>query len=228
MDFAKKVPGFIYLDKGGFFLFEPGLGSVLSLAFSTTSVRDMDIMNRVSLHGQIQAFIEQFQLQPGEFVIILSPNITFEKEILDQNQENTKIEVDKFIDTVPFDSVLSKEYPISKGVKVIACNNDMYLELKSAFEKNASSINFVVPYQVLGQDQALINNLTVDSASELLKKVDRLKQFSMVTQEKKEPIMATGVKKDGTEPKKKNTKLIFMIAIFVVLFIILGIMIVNM
>lgn len=228
MDFAKKVPGFIYLDKGGFFLFETGLGSVLSLAFSTTSVRDMDVMNRVSLHGQIQTFIQQYQIKPGDFLIILSPNITFEKEILDQDQDNIKIEVDKFIDTVPFDSVLSKEYPINKGVKVIACNNDIYLELKAVFEKNASSIDFVVPYQMLGQDQALINNLTVDSASELLKKIDKLKQLSMVIQEKKEPIILGGLQKDEAEPKKTNTKLIFMIVIFVILFAILSIMIVKM
>lgn len=230
MDFAKKQPGFMYLDKNGFYFFESGLTTVLSLAFSTASVRDMDVVNHASLIGQVQDFIGQYKLPPADFPIIFSPNITFEKDIVGQSQENTRIEIEKFTDTIPFENVLFRQYPVDKGVKVIACNDDMYREIKAGFEKAGSNVTGVVPYQMLGQDQELIKNLTIDSAIELVKKIDRLKNLSMIVATKEKPLInpASSDKRTVGQPKKINIRLFLMAGVFAILFVILGVMIVNM
>jgi hypothetical protein len=229
MDFSKKQPGFLYLDKNGFYFYESSLPTVVSLAFLTTSVRDMEVVNGSSLLNQVQGFVEQYKIAPATISLILSPNISFEKDIVGLSREASKEEVEKFLDTVPFESVISKEYPIEKGIKVIGANDDMYRELKICFEKFSSTIDSVIPYQMLGQDQTYIRNLTIDSASQLLKRVDHLKQYTMLTPEQNKPqiIQASSEKKEGSQ-KKSGTRLYAMIGIFVVLFIILGVMIIRM
>lgn len=230
MEFTKKQPAFLYLDKNGFYYFETGLAQVLSLAFLATSVKDMDVINGASIMSQIKGFIDQYALQPASITVILSPNITFEKDIVDLAHEAQEEEIKKFTDTIPFDSVLSKEYPIERGVKVIGCNDDIQLELKISFEKNAFSVDSVVPYQLMGQDQAFIRNLTLENATQLLKRVDHLKQYSMVVVEKdKSPIEQNSTdKKEQPKQKKISMRLIVMAVIFIVLFGILGIMLLRM
>ncbi len=230
MELTKKAPAFIYLDKNGFYFFETGLPQVLSLAFLATSVRDMDVINGGSLMTQVKGFIDQYRIAPATITVIFSPNITFEKDIVGLAKEAQDEEVKKFLDTVPFDSILSKEYPIEKGVKVIACNEDLYLELKMAFEKNSFSVDNAVSYQLMGQDQTYIRNLTPDNASQLVRRLDHLKQVTLLTinKEKFQPIQMADNKKEDAKPKTNKTRLIAMVAIFGVLFIILGIMIVNM
>ena len=53
-----------------------------------------------------------------------------------------------------------------------------------AFEKNSSSVDNAVAYQMMGQDQVYIRNLTPDNAIQLLKRLDHLKQVTMLTVEK--------------------------------------------
>jgi len=145
------------------------------------------------------------------------------------SREDLKEEVDKFLDTVPFESALSKEYTIEKDVKVIAANYDVYRELKLGFEKCFFSIDWVIPYQMLGQDQALIRNLTTENASQLLKRTDHLKQFNMIPVERNKTVTQNIPNKKGaTQSKKPNVRLYAMLGIFIVLFAILGIMLLRM
>ena len=137
MEFTKKQPAFIYLDKNGFYFFENGMTQVISLAFLATSVKDMDVINGGSLMTQIKGFIDQYKVTPASITIIFSPNITFEKDLVGLAHEQQEEEIKKFLETVPFDSVLSKEYQIDKGIKAIAGNADIYMQLKMAFEKKA-------------------------------------------------------------------------------------------
>ncbi len=231
MEFTKKQPAFIYLDKNGFYFFENGMTQVISLAFLATSVKDMDVINGGSLMTQVKGFIDQYKLSPAAATIIFSPNITFEKDIVDLAHDQQEEEIKKFLETVPFDSVLSKEYPINKGVKIIAVNEDIYMELKMAFEKNAWSVDNAVAYQMMGQDQTFIRNLTPDNAAQLVKRLYHLKQATLLTVEKEkfQPIeMSSDNKKEMTKTKKVNVRLFAMIGIFGILFVVLGFMIINM
>ena len=77
MESNKKQPAILYLDKNGFYFYEVGLPSVVSLAFLATSVRDMDVINGASIMTQVKSFIEQYQIPQGIINIIVSPNITY-------------------------------------------------------------------------------------------------------------------------------------------------------
>ncbi len=231
MEFNKKQSALLYLDKLGFYYYQEGLLNVVSLGFLETSVKDMDVINGASIKNQIKAFIDQYQITPASVTIILSPNVTFEKDLVGFGKEEETEQVKKFVDTIPFESVLSKVFPIANGVKVVGCNDDLYTELKMGFENNKFTVTSIVPYQLLGNDQALIQNLTIENAAQLLKRLDRLKQFSLVAEQKDKPAISTSSTQTNTiteKPKSNKPRLYAMAGIFVVLFIILGYMLLHM
>lgn len=229
MDFNKKQAALLYLDKNGFYFYIDGLPSVISLAFTDNAVKDMDVVNGASLIAQVKTFVEQYRLLPSMITIILSPNVAFEKDIAGLTREAQEEAVKNFIDTIPFESVLTKTYPIEKGVKIIGFNEDLYTELKNGFEKSSFGIESVIPYQLLGTDQTLIKNLTTDNAAQFLKRCDHLKQYTLLITERQKnlspsPSAETVVQK----PKKNYTRLFVMIGVFTVLFGVLGYMLMNM
>jgi len=228
MENTKKQPAILYLDKNGFYFYEEGLASVISLAFLATSVKDMDVINGASIMTQIKSFIDQYKIPLGIINIIVSPNITFEKDFVDLTSDALEEKTKNFVDTIPFESVMNKRYPIEKGVKVIGWNEELYLELKMSFEKNSFFVDQVIPYQLLGSDQTLIQNFTHENAAQLLKRVDHLKQFTMLTLQKEKPQMTQNTDdKKSSKPKQNKTRLFVMGGIFVILFIILGYMLLN-
>lgn len=227
MEFNKKQPALLYLDKNGFYFYVEGLPNIVSLAFLATSVKDMDVINGTSIMSQIKSFIEQYSIPPSTITIVLSPNVTFEKDIIGLTPEAQEEQVKNFTDTIPFESVLSKQYPIEKGVKVIGSNEELYLELKISFEKCSFAIDHVIPYQLLGNEQPLIQNLTLENASQFLHHIDRLKQFTMLTVPTKAQGATIQQNTKELKPKPNRTRLYAMAAVFLVLFGILAYMLLK-
>lgn len=233
MDFSKKPTALLYLDSKGFYFYEPAIANILSLTFSQTAVRDMDVIDAAELETQIKNFVTQYQVAPSSISIVLSPNLTFEKEIVGLTPEEQQETEKKFIDTIPFDDALTRSYPIPKGVKVIGCNNDLYREIKSSFVKLGFLADALIPYQFLGSDQALLQNLLVDNIATLLRKIDRYKQYNLVQEKPKviapAPTAATAAPNTpAAKPSANKMRLYAMIGVFVVLFAILGYMLMHM
>ena len=228
MESNKKQPALLYLDKNGFYFYVTGLPSVISLAFLATSVKDMDVINGASIMNQIKTFIEQYKILPCTITFIISPNITFDKDFIDLTTEEYEDKSKIYIDTIPFENVMSKAYPIEKGFKVIGWNEELYLELKISFEKCGFIVDQVIPYHLLGADQPLIQNLTQDNAAQLLRKIDHLKQFTMLrVQKDKQQVVQNQDGKKESKSKKNYTRLIAMGIIFVILFAILAFMLLK-
>lgn len=228
MESTKKQQSFIYLDRNGFYFYQPSLPTVVSLAFLEGSVKDLDVINGASVFTQIKSFIDQYGIGPAAITIIASPNVTFEKDITGFTPEQMEEEVRNFVDTIPFESVLFRKYPIENGVKVIGINEDLYTEIKVSFEKSASTVDCVVPYQLIGSDQSYIRNLTTDSAMQLVKRLDHFKQFTLLSIEKpKNEVSQNTEIKNQSKTKKSSTRLIAMVGIFTLLIIILAVMLLR-
>lgn len=230
MELGKKPPAILYLDKNGFYFYSDGLPTLTSLGFTPEVVRDMDVVNSTAFLTQIKTFVEQYQLTPSTISIVLSPNVTFEKDVVGLDKEQQDEAVKRFVDAIPFENVMYKTYPIEKGVKVIGSSEDLFTELKIAFEKLGFGIDIVIPFQLLGADQPLISNLTADNASQLLKRIYRYKQQSLFNaQQPKVEISSTPTTTTNSgKSKKNNTRLFAMIGVFAVLFAILGYMLMTM
>ena len=83
---------------------------------------------------------------------------------------------------------------------------------------------------MLGTDQGLLKEFTQENGTQLLRRLDRLRQFSLAVAVKEKPQTPQATKEttDVAKPKRNNTRLIGMVIVFVVLFAILGYMLMNM
>lgn len=218
MDFSKKQPALLYLDVNGFYFYESGTSSVVSMGFLPESVKDMDVINPTTLENQIKAFIEQGKITPCNISIILSPNLIFEKEILVTDVEKQKSEVQHYLENLPFENVASSNLPLEKGIKVSAVNEELFTSLHTAFNKFGSAVENVILYSSLGPDAQMINNLTPENANLLIKKMDKLKQQSLLRQRPK-PAATEEQKPSETTTKKKQSPRIYVMAVFLLVLI---------
>lgn len=228
MELTKKQSAILYLDSKGFYFYEQTLPNVLSMAFLETSVKDMDVINGAQLSAQIKSFVDQYNIAPGAITIILSPNVTFEKDITGLSGEDQDNAIKKFTETIPFESVLTKSYPIDKGLKIIGCNEDLYDELKLSFKSVSFVVESIIPYQMLGSDQNLLQNMLVDNISLLLRRLDKYRQYTMLAEKTKSQVVSSPIDHKDPTQKKGSTRLFIMAGIFIVLFAILGYMILHM
>ncbi len=227
MDFSKKQPALLYLDVNGFYFYESGTSSVVSMGFLPESVKDMDVINPTTLENQVKAFIEQGKITPCNISIILSPNLIFEKEILVTDVEKQKVEIAHYLDNLPFENVASSDTPLEKGVKVFAVNEELFTSLHTAFSKFGSAVENVILYSSLGNDAQLINNLTPENANLLIKKMDKLKQLSLLKQRPKTTPTPEQKPTEATAKKKQSPRIYVMAVFLLVLLGILGYMLLT-
>lgn len=226
MDFNKHQQAFLYLDRNGFIFFETG-GNPLTFQFPENCVKDLEIINQEELVNQIKIFSEQNVLIPANITIILSPSVVFEKDFQTQEESHDE-EMQKFLDAVPFELIASKNIYSENGVRIVAANKTLYEEIGASFIKLGSVLDSVIPYEALGENIGLLNDLNVQNAEIVLKKVDTVKQMSFLIDnpatQKSSSMQAT---KDNKKVVKSNPMRLYVMAgVFVVLLLILGFMLI--
>ena len=225
MDFNKRQQAFLYLGRDKFDFYGTGFGNVLSFPFSQITIRDLEILNEVQLQTEIEQFIQQYNIPAENITLIFAPTVLFEKDIITTSiTEDTQ----KFLDSVPFENILSNAIPIENGVRVFAANKSFYEVLQTTFSKNGSIIETVIPYFVFGQDYTTLDALDAQTATNILKRIDDVKKLSMIQPQIDQP--KTQSSSDiKNEPNKKQAKmrLYGMVGLFSFLLLILGIMLFN-
>lgn len=205
----------IYIEREKFTFVSSQQVQVFS--FQPEAVKDLEVINKELLIAQIKSFIETNKLNPTVFIIILSGSILFEQDFGAPNQDVTA-EMQKFLDNVPFENVISKTFPLANGVKVIAANKDLSKVIKHAFEMEGFIATAVVPSIAFGgsvdpSDQGMLKTIE--------EKIDGAKEFNMLTETE---IVITTAKQQQTKEKKKNTLLVIafvllmMVAAFLVFY----------
>lgn len=222
MDFNKRQQAFLYLGRDRFDFYGTGFTNILTFPFSQAIIRDLEILNDAQLQTEIGQFIQQYNIPPENITIVLSPSVLFEKDI---SGSPTPEEIQKFLDSVPFEDILSSTIPIENGIRVVAANKSFYETLQATFSKSGSMIEAVIPYLVFGQDYTSFDALDTQTASTLLKHIDTVKRFNMI-QVKNEQTQTQITIEQKTQPEKKQAKirLYAMVGIFSFLLLILGFM----
>lgn len=225
MDFNKRQQAFLYLGRDKFDFYGTGFENVLTFPFSQITIRDLEILNEAQLQTEIEQFIQQYNIPAANITLIFAPTVLFEKDIV-----TTSIPEDaqKFLDSVPFENILSNTVPIENGVRVFAANKNFYEILQTTFSKNGSIIETVIPYFVFGQDYTMLDALDTQTASNILKRIDGVKKLTMIQPKTYQP-KTQGTSEIKNEPNKKQAKmrLYGMVGLFAVLLLILGIMLFN-
>ncbi len=208
----------IYIDKSRFDYYSLGSPTALSLIFPLDTVKDLEIINPPSLNTQIKSFMDQNKITPTPLIIILSENIIFSEDFPQGQVEQQKTEIQKFLDTIPFEKVNSKVFKLEKGTKVVATNQEYYDTIQKAFEKLGSITLAVIPALVLGNINTQ-NGLDTPTLQSIIEKFELFKQYSLLI-----PQNSSGKNQEGKTSSllsPKNLRLTILLALFLILILIL-------
>jgi hypothetical protein len=217
MDYTKKLQAIFYIEGNRAFYYPgPAKGETLQFPFPADIVSDLEVLDKQKFLALLSAFFQSQKIPPTEILIVFASTTVFEKDFpKGQNQED----IQRFIDYIPFDEVLTKTFKTEKTKKVVAVNKEFYDILKEACEIGKCHIVGVVAYASL---------LTI--APELAQKVDlpliftkfdACRQFSITTAAQN----LTQLQQSQTPAKNKRA--FILIGVFGILLIILLIMIMT-
>ncbi len=250
--------GIIFLQKDKFDFYSPGLTKIIEFRFVPEIIRDLEIINAELLENLIKIFVDNNKITPSELIIILSDNACFLKDFVSppivsgipsegnsstqslpiNNEASKKMQEDinAFIDNVPFENVLSRNFPMQNGTKVLAVNKDFYEAIIGAFEKVGFRVSAVYPGVVFANNIGAKPIMDIIVANTIIQQVDNLrgndllkenKQFQPIASEEKESAEKEEekdfvVQDTENKPAKTNKKRLFlMIGVFIFLIVVL-------
>ena len=215
MDFSNRQNIACYIDSDKILFYQGASGSLIQLDFPPDVLSYLDLLRKEKFEELIESFLEQNKLSGENTILIYSSAAAFEKDFEESQAGKDDTEIQKFIDIVPFEDVLSKTYKLNKKVKVVAVNNRVYESIRSVLEKRNFLIYAVIPGSVLQETfSELAQNMDLGF---ILKKIDSIKQYSMINGSS--PSNPALEKKP--EGKKQNKRLYALGGMFAILLLIL-------
>lgn len=119
--------------------------NVLKLDVPDTVVRDIDILDKTGFDGLVDGFIKTKKLDAGRLWIVLSDEVCFSQDIADTDPSKLETDVRDFLETIPFDQIISKRFKAQTGVRVIATNLELVEAVIEIFERNGFATEVVTP-----------------------------------------------------------------------------------
>ncbi len=240
--------GVVYLQKDKLQLYSPFLSSIVEFRFVPEIVRDLDIVNKSLLENLIKTFITNGKIPVSNLVFILADNTYFVKDFVippppavqkgavtpppsSMTMEDLQEAADKYIEHVPYDSVVSKTFPMKNGLRVCAVNQEFYGHIRDAFEKIGFTVISILPGLVLGGNMSAKPIMDGGMAQFTLQKAGSFKLYDLLDQEVYVPVSEKAEENkeevEFQEQKEKPNKkrLYVMIGIFAVLLIVLAILV---
>src|SRR4051794_9574314 len=100
-----NITSIAFLDKLRMDFFLKDSQAVLHLEFAQTIMHDLEIINKDDLVALLKKFLEVNKIPVGDIIIILSDNLFFMKDFPPLPLNQQKLEVEKYIDIVPFENI---------------------------------------------------------------------------------------------------------------------------
>jgi len=221
---AKKIPGIIWLYKNGFDLDLVGFNHPIKYVFAPEVMTYLEIIDEVKLETSVSAFITQNRLPPCDLIMVLAPDVLFEKEFLNLPADQIKNSVQKFTDTVPFENIYSKTWSTGGKLRLVVFNSDIFNSLKNIFEKLGSGIRIAIPYFAVPYFLAGKNQLNQETTVSLINKGESLRQDSIMDNpliiEDTSSENGNSSQPSGKPVKKNSKKDLMLIGIFLILMIV--------
>ncbi len=217
----KTQKAVVFVTKSGLQFCGSYSKNIPSYSFDQKLVRDLDVVDVGTLQTQIQGFISQNKLVPAPVLFLFSEPICFYQDLKETDGARLKISISEFVNTVPFETVLTRVYKIKEGVRIVSINEKLYREIAQAFEASGFVSLGVVPSFVLGDRLSTATSLDANVAKQALANIDVIREQSFLAAEEV-------VEEEGGEEKtiekptgKKGFKITRNLVIFGVVFVVL-------
>lgn len=209
----------IFLERQKLTLAGTQLVSPLTLDFPTSLVQDIDIIDPESFDLLLASFLEQVKISPTEILLVVSPDIYYEKDIsLSADPTERQNQIDLFLQTVPFKNLIYKDYSLGNHPRLITLNKNFYEPIARFFEKSAFNVVAIMPLFVLEHFQLPLVTFIPKEVKDIFDKYKIIEPFSFMNTEDIDKIVTTEVHR----PKEEITKTtIILIIVFCLLFVVL-------
>ena len=211
-DIPKKPAGIFYLETNRGFFYDQTLASPVAIEFPPDILMDLEVVSKKKLETAIQTFLNTYKIVPKSIVILLSPNVTFDKDFAVGTVQMDK-NIQEFLDLVPFQEYISRQSKFPGKIKLVAANRDLTDAIKDSFADMNFVVTAIIPLSFcLEAIPQLQSNLDL---ALILDKAPELRAYSLTSE----------VVVSEEAQKKKDTKdskrLYGMIGILAILFLIL-------
>ncbi len=212
---ASEGDTIIFIARNLFYVYDAN--NIFKLEVPQTVIRDLDIIDKTSLDGLVDKFVKDKKLGTGGLWIILSDEVCFSKDIGQADAAKLESEIRDFLETVPFDQIISKRFKSQAGVRVIAANLEVVEAVVEIFDRNGFVTGAVTP-AVIFPGYSTKKALDPDFARFILVNKNLARQGNMLAKASL-PVSTSEVPREPD--KKKNRLLPYLLVGFGVLLVIL-------
>jgi len=211
----------LFLTRGKIYLYAGS--AVMSMSFPEGAVRDVDVVNQESLTKSVTSFIQTNNLTPAQIFFVLAESACFSKDFAVNSQLSVpalEAEIQDFINSIPFESVVSKVYKTATVERAVASNQELIDIIMDVFTAKGFGLTALVPANIYSK-YAGEDELTSDFARTILGDKEKAVSGSLVgasTQSDGHEISTT---KASGEPSK--LRLYILVGVFVAGLIFLGV-----
>lgn len=201
-----------------------GLGEdkIEMVTIPPTIINNMEIINKDGLYTLITEWLKSHPHTTAEIIWLLAPDICFEHQLTSGEQDKVDSETLQFLDTVPFEEVLSRTYKPLEWRLIVAVNKDLIMSLVQGFTLHGFATRAVVPSKLVQADAQLTSEIEHNA----IKRVSELVRESLITPPS--PIDTympnNSVVVGGAEPKPKS-QLPLLLGVFGLLLVVLVVVI---
>ena len=252
--FSKNNPVVILIDRSGFTLYQGTLVNIIKFTFTPDIVANLEVISREQFFALVSSFIDKSKIIPSIIIVVLADAIVYEKDLskvpqktqpvgpntasssssqkildLANREQESKAEIQNFLQNIPFEDILAKIIKIQTTTRLVAVNKDLIFSTTEPFVKKGFLIEAIIPAFMYGPSANLANGLTLNIAQLILRKQEVLKIANLLVDQEQtiisqNPHETEKDKEERSGKSKKNRRQLILIGIFVILFIILGIM----
>jgi hypothetical protein len=191
------------------------------LDFDPSWIVNLDVKKPQEVEAAVKGFIEGNKIVPGPFLIVIASETCFEKEWPGEGCNTQIAEVEKFVDSVPFEFVKWREYKVGKGCKVVAVNRELYETVQTELERLGFTVAGVIPQSMSGV--SLDSGLSASNGVALIAKMEVLRTEASLVEPHK--FLSEKMKEEDAQNKKQT---LILLAVFGLLISLLVSMIIVM
>lgn len=177
-----KNKGIIFIQKDKFEYYDEVQSKIFQFVFQPNLIQDLEIVDQDQLLLQIKTFIATNKIVPANILFIVADTVIFEKDIQVTPNIDKNVEIQKFLENIPFEHVIYKIIDSEKVSKVLALNRELYDTLKFSLESIGFKDLGIVVQSALGEPFRNSQNLNADMIKYTLLHFDQL-QKQILSQE---------------------------------------------
>lgn len=222
--FGQKNWLIILVTQNALHLLGEGDSHVQILPLPTTIVNNLELLNKDALYTLITDWTKQKTYANTKISWILARELCFTLNITQSDPAKLDSEILQFLDTVPFENVISHNYLTPEGRQVVATNKDLVTALIQGFALHGYTTQTVLPASIIPLDE-----LTSETGKVVVRRANELERESLLTPVlvKANPVEASveEASHQGVDPSKPKSYLPLLLVTFGVLVAILLIVI---